>query len=84
MITYKSLSYLTRYYLFTFGIKCILEKVDPSKSAGLDGIPTCVLKSCATEISSFLQVIFNQSLNEGMLPNDWHKANITPIHMKGN
>ena len=67
----------------TFGIKCILEKLDPSKSAGLDGIPIRVLKSCVTEISPILQVIFTQSLNEGRLPNDWLKANITPIHKKG-
>jgi len=53
--------------------------LDPSKSAGPDGIPTFVLKSCATEISPILQVIFTPSLNEGTLPNDWLKENITPI-----
>ena len=34
----------------TVGIKCILEKLEPSKSAGPDGIPTRVLKLCATEL----------------------------------
>ena len=34
-------------------------------------------------MSPFLQVIFTQSLNEGILPTDWLKANITPIYKKG-
>ena len=54
-----------------------------SKSAGPDDIPSCVLKLCAAEVSPFLQFIFTQSLNEGTLPSDWLKANITPIHKKG-
>ena len=67
----------------TIGIKCILKKLYPSKSAGPDDIPSCVLKLCAAEVSPFLQFIFTQSLNEGTLPSDWLKANITPIHKKG-
>ena len=55
-----------------------------SKSAGPDDIPSHVLKLCAAEVSPFLQFIFTQSLNEGTLPSDWLKANITPIHKKGN
>ena len=34
-------------------------------------------------MSPFLQFIFTQSLNEGILPSDWLKANITPIYKKG-
>ena len=67
----------------TIGIKCILEKWNPSKSAGPDDIPSRLLKLCAAEVSPFLQFIFTQSLNEGTLPRDWLKANITPIHKKG-
>ena len=57
--------------------------VDPSKSAGPDNIPSRILKLCAAEVSPFLQFIFTQSLNEGILPSDWLKANITPIYKKG-
>ena len=43
----------------TIGIKCILEKLDPSKSAGPDDIPSRVLKlyvlpKCLLSYSSFL------------------------------
>ena len=43
----------------TIGIKCILEKLDPSKSAGPDDIPSRVLKLYVLPkyISSFLQFI---------------------------
>ena len=34
-------------------IKCILENLDSSKSAGPDSIPTRILKLCATEISPY-------------------------------
>ena len=67
----------------TIGIKCILEKLDPSRSAGPDNIPSRILKLCDAEVSPFLQFIFTQSLNEGILPSDWLKANITPIYKKG-
>ena len=48
----------------TIGIKCILEKLYPNKSAGLDDITSRVLKLCAAKVSPFLQFIFTQSLNE--------------------
>ena len=35
------------------------------------------------EISPVLYVIFNQSLSTSLLPNDWLKANICPVHKKG-
>ena len=54
----------------TVGIKCIFKKLEPSKSAGSDGIPTSALKLCAREISPILQIIYTQSLSEGTLPND--------------
>ena len=65
------------------GIKCILENLDSSKSAGPDSIPTRILKLCATEISPILQIIFSQSFKEGILPSDWLQGNVIPIHKKG-
>ena len=40
-------------------------------------------KSSTTKISPILQVIFQVSLNSGILPNDWTKARVTPIYKKG-
>ena len=66
------------------GIYRLLNDLDVNKAPGSDKIPNRILKYCATEIAQILQVIFNQSLTSGNLPDDWLTANITPIFKKGN
>ena len=34
-------------------------------------------------MSEPLAILFNKSMQEGMIPNDWRKANVTPIFKKG-
>jgi len=65
------------------GVRKLLESLDPSKAPGPDSIPTKILKVCAKEVSPILTVIFMQSLTTGKLPDDWLKANITPVFKKG-
>ena len=43
-----------------------------------------MLKELASKISYPLTKIFEQSLNLGVLPEDWRRADITAIHKKGN
>ena len=43
-----------------------------------------MLKLCGDAICEPLQMIFNQVLISGSFPSDWKKANIVPIHKKGN
>ena len=64
------------------GIYRLLNDLDVNKAPGPDKIPNRILKYCATEIAQILQVIFNQSLTSGNLPDDWLTANITPIFKK--
>ena len=66
------------------GIYRLLNDLDVNKAPGPDKIPNRILKYCATEIAQILQLIFNQSLTSGNLPDDWLTANITPIFKKGN
>ena len=66
------------------GIYRLLNDLDVNKAPGSDKIPNGILKYCATEIAQILQVIFNQSLTTGNLPDDWLTANIMPIFKKGN
>ena len=66
------------------GIEALLTKLDTSKSAGPDQIPSYILKHCAKEVTPILQVIFNQSLYFRQLPSDWLMANITPVFKKDN
>ncbi len=61
----------------------LLSDVDPTKASGPDEIPGRLLKEGAMQIAVPLTRLFNISLRTGTLPDDWKKANITPIHKKG-
>ena len=65
------------------GIKCLLSKLNPNKAIGPDMVPTRLLKDYAEDISPVLQVIFQQSLDTGEVPDDWKQANIVAIFKKG-
>ena len=41
-----------------------------------------LLKATARESAEILQVIFQRSIDEGVLPEDWKKALITPVYKK--
>ena len=43
-----------------------------------------MLKICDSSIVKPLLLIFNNSIEERIFPTLWKKANITPIHKKGN
>ena len=55
-------------------------KVD--KSPGPDNLHPRVLKEVALEIDA-LVVIFQNSLDSGLVPTDWRVANVSPIFKKG-
>ncbi|XP_064638277.1 uncharacterized protein LOC135494302 [Lineus longissimus] len=61
-----------------------LEELKVSKSPGPDGIHPRVLKELSNELAIPLSLLLNKSLNEGKLPSDWKKAQITALHKKGN
>ena len=43
-----------------------------------------MLKLCENSICKPLSIIFNDCLNEGKFPHEWKKANVVPVHKKGN
>ena len=53
------------------GVLKQLVSLNPSKSAGLDGISPRCLRDLSAEISSILTFIFQQGYDTGSLPNDW-------------
>ena len=65
------------------GIVKLLQNLKPAKSAGPDNIPTRILKEYALHTAPVLQVIYTQSYQIGILPNDWLTADIVPIYKKG-
>ena len=61
----------------------VLLNLNPSKSPGLGGLPTTVLKSCARDLTPSLCGLFNSSLAEGRLPTEWKDALVVLDHKKG-
>ena len=61
-----------------------LSNLQSNKANGPAKIPAYFLKKTAPLIAPILFLIFQSSLNQGILPPDWKTANIIPIYKKGN
>ena len=61
-----------------------LLDINPNKSPGPEGWPLLTLKETAEQICTPLSILFNKSLESGILPQDWKSAQVTPIFKKGN
>jgi hypothetical protein len=60
-----------------------LKKLVVNKAPGVDSLMPRVLVEAAKCISKPMCVIFESSLREGFVPNDWRRANVTAIYKKG-
>ena len=65
------------------GVKKLLENLNPRKAVGPDFVPTQILKEFKEDIAPILQVIFQQSLDTGVVPEDWKTANVVGVFKKG-
>ena len=71
---------------FTVTKKTVIEKIKGLKntsSCGPDDLSNLVLKTFVNELAEPLAVIFNKSVSESSVPEDWRLGNITPIFKKG-
>ncbi|KFZ60307.1 RNA-directed DNA polymerase from mobile element jockey, partial [Antrostomus carolinensis] len=60
-----------------------LSNLGIHKSMGPDGMHPQVLRELAEVIARPLSIIFAKSWETGEVPEDWRKANVTPIFKKG-
>ncbi|GAB0181915.1 mitochondrial enolase superfamily member 1 [Grus japonensis] len=60
----------------------LLQELDPYKSMGPDSIHPRVLKELVDVVRPF-SIIFEKMWRSGDIPEDWKKANVTPIYKKG-
>ena len=65
------------------GIKKLLDNLDPYKAMGPDNIPGHILKICANDLSDIFTLLFQNSLDQGVVPQDWKTANVMPLFKKG-
>ena len=65
------------------GTHKLLSQVNEHKAPGPDGIPGRLLKTCADELAETFTILFQSSLDTGIIPQDWKKAHIVPIYKKG-
>ena len=65
------------------GVLDQLNKVNPSKAQGLDGIPPWFLNTYAAQLAPILHNIFQLSVDSSQVPEAWKNANVTAIFQKG-
>ena len=65
------------------GVEKLLSSLNPRKASGPDLLPTRLLKENASIIAPVLTRLFQQSLDSGIVPVDWTKANVSAIFKKG-
>ena len=65
------------------GVLKLLNNLKIHKAPGPDGLSARVLKDCSSEIAPTLALIYNETLAQGTVPDDWRQANVAPIFKKG-
>ena len=64
------------------GVKKLLKNLKPYKASGPDGIPTYILRAAAEELAPMLTRLFQSSLDTGLVPTEWRRANIVPLFIE--
>ena len=60
-----------------------LLRLKPDSAPGPDKVTTRFLRDFADELAPVLAMLYNKSMEEGEVPEDWRTANVTPIFKKG-
>ena len=84
----RTFSYKTNERLYSIKINDddilkIITKLDPNKAHGHDKMSIRMIKICSSSICKPLRLIFNHCIDSGIYPCEWKKANVVPIHKKG-
>ena len=64
-------------------MKDTLKKININKSCGPDNLHPHLLLELANIIAILVTILFNSTLKNGNLPNDWKMAYITGVFKKG-
>ena len=64
-------------------ISAIINNLDPIKANGHDMLSIWIIKLCMSSICKPLSIIFSDCLKKGKFSSDWKKADVVPVHKKG-
>ena len=71
-------------FTFTFDdIAALIKNLDSNKAHGHDMICIRMLKLCVKSICKPLDLIFQSCIKQGKFSTEWKKANVVPVHNKG-
>ncbi|XP_076439138.1 uncharacterized protein LOC143278011 [Babylonia areolata] len=65
------------------GVTKLFKDLNPSKAPGPNDISPRLLRELAEELASAFTLLYQCSLNTGVVPRDWRMANVTPVFKKG-
>ena len=65
------------------GVLKLLNNLKIHKAPGPDGLSARMLKECSSEIASILALIYNETLAQCTVPDNWRQGNVAPIFKKG-
>ena len=70
-------------WISTEKVRKKIKDLKPHGAAGPDGIRPKLLQECVEELAPVLAMIGRKSMETGMVPAEWKKANVIPIFKKG-
>ena len=79
----KTLNRLSDFQFSEEDIRKKLMKIREDKAPGADDIAPRLLCHIVHEITKPLWIIFRKSLDEGLVPEDWKRANVSPVFKAG-
>ena len=74
---------LSRLHISEAAVRGAIAMVSPNKACGTDNISARIIIECADELTVPLTKICNLSVTSGVFPERWKRANIIPLHKKG-
>ena len=81
--THSNTNVLSQINITTDAMSKALRNLKPSKSPGPDGLHPRILRELSAELAYPLKFLFDKSIQDGRLPDDWKKAEVRPIFKKG-
>ena len=64
-------------------VRNAIDKLNEQSASGPDGIPARVIKELKEEMVKPLSILFQKSMDNGKIPDEWRDAEVTPIFKKG-